>query len=37
MDDHLSIALDPDPFGDQAFLDHLLERIALDVFCVTAS
>src|SRR5262249_40674569 len=26
--DHLAIAVDGDPLGDQVFLDHVLERVA---------
>src|SRR5436190_577358 len=34
--DHLAIAVDGDALGDEVFLDHVLERVALDVFGVAA-
>src|SRR5450759_4104220 len=34
--DHFAIALDRDSLGNQIFLDHALERIALDVFRMAA-
>src|SRR5688572_1205358 len=34
--DHLAVAVDRDALGDQIFLDHLLERLAFDVFGVAA-
>src|SRR4029079_6019274 len=34
--DHLAVAVDSDALGDQVFLDHLLERVALDVLRVAA-
>src|SRR3989442_638885 len=34
--DHLAVAVDGDPLGDQVLLDHLLERAAFDVLGVAA-